>query len=719
MRAQSLAHLRVLFPDADEAFLLTAIDYQLVRRRATRAPDEVVRRVSHKLLDSCHGEYPRAIWRESASGTGSSKRQERDVVLERNLALVKLHDAFPSATIDDLRTLVCTKNIFDAAETLIESSASGGLASMRAEGKRALVPVRLFGITVAYTRSRAQFNSDKVVLRPCDLFKSPSYTRALTVHIHGLCPAVPLSTVRSLVAETNTYDEARQAVETWDQGQTPIGRWFRSLLPKPSSGAPSGSSSSTRGSCTRGREEVEDEDLAHEIAQSSAAERLLQAAKDEQFARELNERLATDNERHECGCCFSDVPFEEIAVCASGQHVFCRGCVTRQVDEHVFGGAPLVHARTAGGGSGVRCMSVDSCESPFLVSELERILPPRTSQALLVRLGESALEALAQRGQTLVRCPCCSYAEFDDAGSDALWSRALRRASRLPLAARLVYVATAAIGLALIYILVGTATWLVPAAVLAAVASAPSPPRDLPKSLMPLVEPDVLVRVVRAYMLATAQRVDSRRAASTVYRCRNGPSRGASDFGEGARSRTELTRRIWPQEAVRHVTASGDSAPKLGQCGRRSCLLCAAPLDEGTHVSLHRCADDEQRDSLRLAVERAMSDAIKRVCPECGVGFVKAGGCNKVVCRCGYSMCFICRQGLRFEGYNHYCQHFREVRASILAVCGPVHTLTSVHSGGTVSRNLRQVSPVPRGGREGDRRARSPARPPAVARGAP
>ncbi|CAN9105312.1 unnamed protein product [Alternaria alternata] len=64
--------------------------------------------------------------------------------------------------------------------------------------------------------------------------------------------------------------------------------------------------------------------------------------------------------------------------------------------------------------------------------------------------------------------------------------------------------------------------------------------------------------------------------------------------------------------------------------------------------------------SLRLTLERATTDAVKRTCPQCNLGFVKSEGCNKLVCLCGYSMCYICRQGLANEGYQHFCGHFRE-----------------------------------------------------------
>ncbi|KAF2999907.1 hypothetical protein E8E13_008700 [Curvularia kusanoi] len=89
-------------------------------------------------------------------------------------------------------------------------------------------------------------------------------------------------------------------------------------------------------------------------------------------------------------------------------------------------------------------------------------------------------------------------------------------------------------------------------------------------------------------------------------------------------------------------------------CGRASCLSCSAPWHDP-----HTCYSS-QLTSLRLTLERATTDAVKRTCPQCNLGFVKSEGCNKLVCLCGYSMCYVCRQGLADQGYTHFCQHFRE-----------------------------------------------------------
>ncbi|KAF2636795.1 hypothetical protein P280DRAFT_472692 [Massarina eburnea CBS 473.64] len=98
-------------------------------------------------------------------------------------------------------------------------------------------------------------------------------------------------------------------------------------------------------------------------------------------------------------------------------------------------------------------------------------------------------------------------------------------------------------------------------------------------------------------------------------------------------------------------------------CSRASCLTCSAPWHDP-----HTCYSS-QVTSLRLTLERATTDAIKRTCPVCNLGFIKSDGCNKLVCLCGYSMCYVCRQGLKVEGYSHFCQHFRIIPGQQCAEC--------------------------------------------------
>ncbi|KAJ3372857.1 hypothetical protein GGF31_001394 [Allomyces arbusculus] len=91
------------------------------------------------------------------------------------------------------------------------------------------------------------------------------------------------------------------------------------------------------------------------------------------------------------------------------------------------------------------------------------------------------------------------------------------------------------------------------------------------------------------------------------------------------------------------------------RCLRATCLQCRSE-----YLPHHRCGETSE-DSVVHAVEQAMSNAIKRVCPKCALPFTKSDGCNLMKCSCGYVMCYVCRKGIRDEKYQHFCQHFRLV----------------------------------------------------------
>lgn len=110
---------------------------------------------------------------------------------------------------------------------------------------------------------------------------------------------------------------------------------------------------------------------------------------------------------------------------------------------------------------------------------------------------------------------------------------------------------------------------------------------------------------------------------------------------------------------------------KNKSCMRASCIGCNKEWSQG-----HKC-HEEVKDSLRLHVENAMSQALIRTCPECKIRFSKMDGCNKMTCsNCSYVMCYICRQNIRLEGmslvykgYSHFCQHFRIIPGSECGEC--------------------------------------------------
>ena len=108
---------------------------------------------------------------------------------------------------------------------------------------------------------------------------------------------------------------------------------------------------------------------------------------------------------------------------------------------------------------------------------------------------------------------------------------------------------------------------------------------------------------------------------------------------------------------ARHKYLSRRFQCRSPTCSASSCLDCSQHWRDP-----HVCYESATT-SLRITVESARTAALKRVCPRCALGFVKESGCNRMTCICGYTMCYICRQGLgRDEGgeaYSHFCQHFR------------------------------------------------------------
>ncbi|KAF8243320.1 hypothetical protein K440DRAFT_664172 [Wilcoxina mikolae CBS 423.85] len=88
------------------------------------------------------------------------------------------------------------------------------------------------------------------------------------------------------------------------------------------------------------------------------------------------------------------------------------------------------------------------------------------------------------------------------------------------------------------------------------------------------------------------------------------------------------------------------------RCSRESCILCSKEW-----APFHKCYEREE-DAVRIFVEKAMADAVKRTCPLCHVSFIKSDGCNKLTC-----------PYIREVGYKHFCQHFRQVPGTPCSEC--------------------------------------------------
>ncbi|KAK4703167.1 hypothetical protein P7C70_g3050, partial [Phenoliferia sp. Uapishka_3] len=695
---QAVDRLKDFFPLADPAYLQHAVEFHLNlqptsdyargkgKQKANQHLPEydvekrvaiIVSSVSHKIFHLNAGEYPITEWRQVAikrrkraaepSSLASNAvvlqawvaerergklppefvttyKREVDHTLSKNKALCRLHALFPTVPISRIRDVLSTLNdsyLFSAAEILLKSPDTPSSKSSRH-----------FWFPTPRRESAHPQRPNLVLvppLVPTDLFRSPEYIDALTSYLHSAYPLVPRNTIRSMVADGHPFAEVREDVKNWRAKQNRLKNWISDFMtPKPSSSTPM----SVESRDGQGWEEV-----MAEIFFDERSKRLAQAEADEELSRELNREWTDEKHLFTCGCCFDDVAFEDVGTCSFGEHFFCRSCVSRQVEEHVYGGAPLsLHPGGKNGrqggpaeGTGVRCLSTEGCAAPFSHAELQRCLSPTIFAALEKRLGATALEGIGKsrqlggRGETLVRCPFCTYCEVEDSAvlSRALpiWHDANISLFNLPWILFQSIIGLAA--LIALHLLVMSAIFLSPTSFIPASSTSgdsaplasiillkalPNPEKSLEDSttLFPVLEPHRVAILANNLLTNIGRRILlSRTGGHAIFQCRNGPSgKPRPTFASQASEATghlDLVDRVWGG------TPSGGE-PIKETCGRQSCITCQRVYVEG----FHRCYEDE-KEGMRLAVEKAMSDAVKRNCPACGVAFQKESGCNKVI----------------------------------------------------------------------------------------
>jgi len=86
-------------------------------------------------------------------------------------------------------------------------------------------------------------------------------------------------------------------------------------------------------------------------------------------------------------------------------------------------------------------------------------------------------------------------------------------------------------------------------------------------------------------------------------------------------------------------------------CYEETCKLCG----EEAHIPL-KCSEVEERHETnsRLLIEENMTMKETRTCPNCKKNFIRSDGCDKVICPCGTSICYICRADISIQGYRHF-----------------------------------------------------------------
>lgn len=97
----------------------------------------------------------------------------------------------------------------------------------------------------------------------------------------------------------------------------------------------------------------------------------------------------------ECGCCFANYPFSEMAQCTD-THLFCTSCVTSYVSTQL-----------GEQNSNLRCMDLSGCKMTFPDSELRRILPEKLFGLYDHIRQRREIELAGLEG--LEECPFCDF----------------------------------------------------------------------------------------------------------------------------------------------------------------------------------------------------------------------------------------------------------------------------------------------------------------------
>ncbi|KZT37375.1 hypothetical protein SISSUDRAFT_1034102 [Sistotremastrum suecicum HHB10207 ss-3] len=440
--------------------------------------------------------------------------------------------------------------------------------------------------------------------------RSSGYKKAVQNALYEEWKSLSKSTIKTVLVENNySYTKTRTSLSAIASKSWRVSftNWLSKRAPPPA---------------LPPRIVTNNQELADEISQLSKADT---SEQDLRLAREINaaEYEAADS-LLECQCCYIDYAWEELRACGNG-HFSCRTCISKIVEESLFGqGSAVDFSRSL-----IKCISVtgnEPCAFSMPTSDLRAVLPEEIWSALEEHCAKEALRESGVESQ-VTRCPFCSYAVIDKV---VLPYRFRKEARELynSLSPWILLASSLTLFLRYRLILVSAMPLVLGRALLSSFWNLPSLVYPLPNRFFESRIWQLQRRLGRCRQIGRP----------VVFRCRN------------------------------------------NTCSKSSCRNC---LQEW--VGFHDCQDS--KESLRLYVERAQAEAIKRTvrisiisqsissltqydqCPNCGVSFVKESGCNKMVCVCGYAMCYLCRADVRVEKYNHFCPHFRAIPGRPCADC--------------------------------------------------
>ncbi|KAI9342735.1 hypothetical protein BD770DRAFT_398576 [Pilaira anomala] len=422
-------------------------------------------------------------------------------------------------------------------------------------------------------------------LDPSQEIRSERYKSQAQIQLIQDFPQVWKSSVRAVLAENN-WDYLLSYDQLKEMGSGGFWNTLRNFFFHWSSGSSSSSPSSSSSSYST--QTITDFNLKQQLKALRQRGIDLQINRDENLAHQINLIEYTDGDQLiACGCCYGDYTFESLSFCSEGNHAFCHTCLVHYISEGLFGQGELR------GKPSIQCISsTDECHGSFPTSVLKKILPRDMWMAYENSLLDGSME-----DHQRIQCCACEYFELDES-TKPLESTMIYASKIIQNVSRWIMVVESVL-LGFLFLYYSTYCILVSLFLLSL-------------QTVFFYQWDIKNDLEIAY-----QRVSSARRG-TLFRCGN------------------------------------------IQCNTLTCLQCRRPV-RGAHTCW-----EKETDGLRLYVEKAMADAVKRTvsiiyfilitvlfiyfsllqCPNCSLSFQKSYGCNKIVCKCGYAMCYVCRKDI-------------------------------------------------------------------------
>jgi len=103
-------------------------------------------------------------------------------------------------------------------------------------------------------------------------------------------------------------------------------------------------------------------------------------------------------------------------------------------------------------------------------------------------------------------------------------------------------------------------------------------------------------------------------------------------------------------------------------CEKQWCRLCHREWNEDHFgISCEELDEKNNIDRKKRKMEEKLNEVLVRICGKCGLQMIKQDGCNKMTCRCGATMCYVCRK-LNIN-YDHFCRHVRTPGVNKCEIC--------------------------------------------------